>query len=247
VRLRVLYFAIVRERLRRDGDDLELPEGADVAAARARLATLHPALGELLPQLATAVNRTMAKGDQLLADGDELALIPPVSGGADGPRAVLRIATVTVSDSRTAADDAGGAELRRLLEAAGFALGEHVLVPDGLEPVRAVVRRLCDDAGVDVVVTTGGTGIAPRDQTYEAIEALFERRLDGFGEAFRRLSWDEVGPRAILSRATAGTCAGKIVVALPGSPRALALAVERILAPVLPHAAAQARGGGGHG
>src|SRR5206468_3620602 len=98
-------------------------------------------------------------------------------------------------------------------------------VPDGVDSVRAVVRRLCDDAAIDAVVSTGGTGISPRDQTYEAIEGLLDRRLDGFGEAFRRLSWDEVGPRAILSRAIAGTVGPKVVVALPGSPRALSLAV----------------------
>jgi molybdenum cofactor biosynthesis protein B len=152
-----------------------------------------------------------------------------------------------VSDSRTSDDDRGGPELRRLLAAAGFRLGPHAIVIDGVEPVRAAVRALCADAGVDAVVTTGGTGIAPRDQSYEAIDGLLERRLDGFGEAFRRLSWAEIGPRAILSRAVAGTAAGKIVVALPGSPRALALAVQQILAPILPHAAALASGrGGGH-
>jgi molybdenum cofactor biosynthesis protein B len=164
----------------------------------------------------------------------------------DPGSAALCVATLTVSDSRTSADDRGGPELRRLLAAAGFRLAPHAIVPDGVEPVRAAVRALVADPAVDAVVTTGGTGIAPRDQSYEAIDGLLERRLDGFGEAFRRLSWDEVGPRAILSRAVAGTVAGKIVAALPGSPRALALAVEQILAPVLPHAAALAAGRAGH-
>jgi molybdenum cofactor biosynthesis protein B len=157
-----------------------------------------------------------------------------------------RVATLTVSDSRTADDDAGGPELRRLLAAAGFRLASHAIVPDGVEPVRTAVRALCADPAVDAVVTTGGTGISPRDHSYEAIDGLLERRLDGFGEAFRRLSWADVGPRAILSRAVAGTFAGKVVVALPGSPAALALAVEQILAPVLPHAAALASGRGKH-
>ena len=163
----------------------------------------------------------------------------------DPDRTTLCVATLTVSDSRTAEDDRGGPELRRLLAAAGFRLAAHAIVPDGVEPVRAAVRALVADPSVDAVVTTGGTGIAPRDQSYEAIDGLLERRLDGFGEAFRRLSWAEVGPRAILSRAVAGTFGGKIVAALPGSPRALALAVEQILAPVLPHAAAQAAGRAG--
>ena len=163
----------------------------------------------------------------------------------DPDRTTLCVATLTVSDSRTAEDDRGGPERRRLLAAAGFRLAAHAIVPDGVEPVRAAVRALVADPSVDAVVTTGGTGIAPRDQSYEAIDGLLERRLDGFGEAFRRLSWAEVGPRAILSRAVAGTFGGKIVAALPGSPRALALAVEQILAPVLPHAAAQAAGRAG--
>jgi molybdopterin adenylyltransferase len=93
------------------------------------------------------------------------------------------------------------------------------------------------------VVTTGGTGIAPRDRTYEAVEALLEKKLDGFGEAFRRLSWDEVGPRAVLSRAVAGVYRGRILAALPGSPKAVVLAVDRVLAPILAHAVALARGG----
>jgi len=164
----------------------------------------------------------------------------------DHPAAPLCVATVTVSDTRTPEDDAGGPELRRLLEGAGFRLGVHRIIPDGVDSVRETVRALCADPGTDAIVTTGGTGISPRDQTYEAIDGLLERRLDGFGEAFRRLSWEEVGPRAILSRALAGTVAGKIVVALPGSPRALALAVDKILAPVLPHAAAVAAGRSSH-
>jgi molybdenum cofactor biosynthesis protein B len=163
-----------------------------------------------------------------------------------GDSSAPRVATLTISDTRTADDDRGGPELRRLLAAAGCRLGAHAIVPDGVESVRAAVSRLCGDPAIDVVVTTGGTGISPRDRTYEAIEGLLDRRLDGFGEAFRRLSWDDVGPRAILSRALAGTVAGKIVVALPGSPRALALAVERILAPLLPHAVAVAAGRGDH-
>jgi molybdenum cofactor biosynthesis protein B len=163
----------------------------------------------------------------------------------DPAPAALCVATLTVSDSRTPEDDRSGPELRRLLAAAGFRLAPHAIVPDGVDPVRDAVRARCADPAVDAVVTTGGTGIAPRDHSYEAVDGLLERRLDGFGEAFRRLSWGEIGPRAILSRAVAGTVAGKIIVALPGSPRALALAVEQILAPVLPHAAALASGRGG--
>lgn len=83
---------------------------------------------------------------------------------------------------------------------------------------------------------SGGTGIAPRDVTYESVEPLIEKRLDGFGEAFRRLSWDEVGARSVLSRAIAGTRGRVLIVALPGSPNAVRLAVDRVLAPILGHA-----------
>jgi molybdenum cofactor biosynthesis protein B len=91
-------------------------------------------------------------------------------------------------------------------------------------------------------VTTGGTGIAPTDRTFEAVDQLLEKRLDGFGEAFRRLSWDQIGPRAVLSRAVAGVHRGRIVAALPGSPKAVVLAVDAILAPILAHAVALVRG-----
>jgi molybdenum cofactor biosynthesis protein B len=141
----------------------------------------------------------------------------------------LRVAAITVSDTRTADDDEGGTRLRERLEAAGFVVPQRGLVKD--EP-----------AALRAIVTTGGTGIAPRDRTYEAIEALLEKRLDGFGEAFRRLSWDEVGPRAVLSRAVAGVHRGRVLVALPGSPKAVVLAVDRVLAPILAHAVALARG-----
>jgi molybdopterin adenylyltransferase len=252
VTVRILYFAVLRERLGHESETLDVPDGATVGVVRAMLAAAHPELAELLPRVATAVNRTLTTNAHRLADGDEVALIPPVSGGSTlgavmpTASAKLRIATLTISDTRTSADDAGGHELRRLLEHAGFGLAAHEIISDGAVSVTAAVQRLCADTEVDAIVTTGGTGLAPRDQTYEAVDALLDRRLDGFGEAFRRLSWDDVGPRAILSRALAGTIGGKVIVALPGSPRALALAVEKILAPVLGHAVAVARGGGAH-
>jgi molybdenum cofactor biosynthesis protein B len=150
-------------------------------------------------------------------------------------RAELRIATITVSDTRTESNDAGGKKLRELVLAAGFVLGPYAIVKDEPEQIRAALEQ-CAQAKVDVVVLTGGTGIAPRDQTYEAIEGLLEKRLDGFGEAFRRLSWEQIGPKAILSRAVAGTWRGMIVAALPGSPAALSIGFTDVLAPVLTHA-----------
>jgi molybdenum cofactor biosynthesis protein B len=156
----------------------------------------------------------------------------------------LRVAAITVSDTRTIDDDEGGARLRERLEAAGFVVSLRALVRDEPAELTAQIARICDEDLADAVVTTGGTGIAPRDRTYEAVEALLEKKLDGFGEAFRRLSWDEVGPRAVLSRAVAGVHRGRILAALPGSPKAVVLAVDRVLAPILAHAVALARGGG---
>jgi molybdenum cofactor biosynthesis protein B len=156
--------------------------------------------------------------------------------------AKLRIAAVTVSDTRRITDDEGGALLCERLEAAGFVISVRAIVRDEPDEVRAIVAQICDTDTADVIVTTGGTGIAPRDGTFEAVAALLEKTLDGFGEAFRRLSWDEIGPRAVLSRAVAGVHRGRILAALPGSPKGVVLAVDRILAPILPHAAALVRG-----
>lgn len=155
---------------------------------------------------------------------------------------VLRVAAITISDTRTEADDEGGERLRDRLEAAGFVVSYRAIVPDEPTELRAVLARVCDEDLADAIVTTGGTGLSPRDQTYEAIAPLLEKTLDGFGEAFRRLSWDEVGPRAALSRAIAGIHRGRVVAALPGSPNAVALAIDRVLAPILAHATALARG-----
>lgn len=150
-------------------------------------------------------------------------------------REQLRIATITVSDTRTEANDEGGRKLRELVAAAGFVLGPQAIVKDEPDLIRQAMEQ-CAAEAVDVILLTGGTGIAPRDQTYEAIDGLLEKRLDGFGEAFRRLSWEAIGPKAILSRAVAGTWRGIVVAALPGSPAALGIAVTDVLAPVLPHA-----------
>jgi molybdenum cofactor biosynthesis protein B len=142
--------------------------------------------------------------------------------------------TVTVSDTRSAADDASGRALAEELGA--FVLVRHALVRDEPSEIAAVVRGVVEAREADAIVFTGGTGIAPRDRTYEALDAMFDKRLDGFGEAFRRLSWDEIGPRAILSRATAGTVGTCIVFALPGSVKGARLGARALVAPILAHA-----------
>lgn len=152
-----------------------------------------------------------------------------------------RVVTFTISDTRTEADDVGGRTLRELLTAAGCVLDAHAIVPDEPEIIREAVRNALAGGNVDAVVTTGGTGITPRDQTVEALAALCDRTLEGFGEAFRRLSWDEVGARSILSRAFAGTSGRTLLVALPGSVNAVKLGVTKVLTPMLPHAVALLR------
>lgn len=145
-----------------------------------------------------------------------------------------RVLTVTVSDTRTEADDASGKALRE--ELSSFDVVRHVIVPDDAERIVALVRDVAARGEADAVVLTGGTGIAPRDRTYEALAAVFDKTLDGFGEAFRRLSWDQIGPRAILSRATAGTVGTCLVFSLPGSDKAVRLGAKELIAPVLAHA-----------
>lgn len=158
------------------------------------------------------------------------------------PPLSVRLATVTLSDTRTIEDDVSGRLLGELCEAAGFTVVSHEVVREDPEAVRATLERLLAAPGLDAIVTTGGTGIAPRDRTIEAIAPLLEKTVEGFGEAFRRLSWDEIGPRGMLSRATMGVAAGRVVVALPGSPSAVRLGVTQLLAPVLAHAVGLASG-----
>lgn len=151
-----------------------------------------------------------------------------------------RVATVTVSDTRTASDDRSGDALVRRVVAAGWEHLGHAIVPD--EPARIVATvRDAIARGADAVLLSGGTGIAPRDQTYEAVTGMMDKQLDGFGEAFRRLSWDEIGPRAMLSRAVAGTVGRAVLVALPGSTGAVSLGMERLVVPTLGHMVALLR------
>lgn len=160
----------------------------------------------------------------------------PVDQHRAGEKEPIRVAIVTVSDTRTEATDESGALAAELVTKAGHVVSERALVRDEPSEVRREVLRLLGDASV--VVTNGGTGIAARDSSYEAIVTLLEKRLDGFGELFRSLSYAEVGAAAMMSRAIAGTVAtGGVVVALPGSPDAVRLGLEKIVLPELGHLA----------
>ena len=153
----------------------------------------------------------------------------------------LGCAVVTVSDSRTVADDTSGKLIRELLEAKGHQVVLHAIVKDDAEAIRLEVLRALAHGRVDAVIATGGTGVSPRDVTPEAVTPLFEKELAGFGELFRMLSFQEIGPAAVLSRAAAGTSAGKVVYVLPGSSGAVRLALEKLILPELAHLVGQLR------
>ena len=157
---------------------------------------------------------------------------------AAGPAAV-RVAVLTVSDTRTAETDTSGRAIRGVLEDAGHVVLRTAIVKDEPSAVTAFVTSALAD-GAQVVITTGGTGITSRDSTFEAIDALLEKRLDGFGELFRMLSYQDIGPAAMLSRACAGLARGGIVIALPGSEAAVRLAMTKLVVPELAHLVQQA-------
>ena len=159
---------------------------------------------------------------------------------AEAPRTTC-CAVVTVSDTRTEATDRGGGAIVELLAQAGQEVAGKTIVPDDPERVRAAVQAGVDAPDVDVVITTGGTGITRRDGTYEVIAALLEKRIDGFGELFRALSYQEIGPAAMLSRACAGLAGGTIVISLPGSENAVRLAMTKLILPELGHLVREAR------
>lgn len=142
----------------------------------------------------------------------------------------VRIAVLTVSDTRGLAQDRSGDTLVARIEAAGHTLADRAIVRDDVEEIRAVVRRWIADPGVDVVITTGGTGFTGRDVTPEAIEPLFEKRMEGFSAIFHRISYDKIGTSTLQSRATAGVAGATYLFVLPGSPGACKDAWDGILA-----------------
>jgi molybdenum cofactor biosynthesis protein B len=150
-------------------------------------------------------------------------------------RRTVGCAVLTVSDTRTPETDTSGRRIRELLEGGGHRVVTAGILPDEPERIRARLDELLADPAVEAVIVTGGTGLAPRDTTYEAIAGRLEKRIDGFGELFRSLSYDEIGPAAMLSRAVAGVAAGRIVASLPGSTAAVELAIGKLLLPELGH------------
>ena len=148
---------------------------------------------------------------------------------------VVHCYVVTISDTRTDETDTGGRAIVDLLSEGGHEVLGKTIVPDDPERVRQAVEAQLANDRVQAIITTGGTGISSRDQTYEAISSILEKRIDGFGELFRALSYTEVGTAALLSRALAGTARGKIIICVPGSENAVRLALTRLVLPELGH------------
>lgn len=155
--------------------------------------------------------------------------------------ASARVHVVTVSDTRTVETDTSGQLAKELLVAAGHTLAGYTILRDEPAEVAALVRAIADQGSADAVITSGGTGVSSRDSTYEAIASLLDKRLDGFGELFRMLSYAEIGPAAMLSRAVAGLHRGVIVFATPGSSNAVRLALEKLILPELGHLVGEVR------
>lgn len=150
---------------------------------------------------------------------------------------------LTVSDTRTEDTDTSGRAIRDLLEAAGHEVIAQEIVRDEPMQVAAIVQRELTSAQTQVILTTGGTGITPRDGTFEAVDRLLDKRLDGFGELFRALSFQEIGAAAMLSRATAGTAGRTAIFVLPGSEHAVRLAMTKLIIPELCHIVQQLQSG----
>jgi molybdenum cofactor biosynthesis protein B len=164
-------------------------------------------------------------------------------GGHHHRHAVVNaaVALLTVSDTRTEATDETGRAARRLLEGAGHRVAAYEILPDEPEQIGRQLRLWLDRAECDCIVVMGGTGISPRDRTYEAVAQMLDMRLDGFGELFRALSYEQVGSAAMLSRAVGGVVSGRLLFSLPGARAAVELALEKLIVPQMGHLLSELR------
>lgn len=151
-------------------------------------------------------------------------------------------AIITVSDTRSPETDRSGQLIQRLLHEANHTVADYVLIKDDPDQITTCVKTWVERSELAAIILNGGTGIAPRDTTYDAIERLLDKTIPGFGELFRGLSYQEIGSRAMASRAVAGVCRGKLVFSLPGSSNAVKLAMEKLILPELSHLVTQLRG-----
>jgi molybdenum cofactor biosynthesis protein B len=159
----------------------------------------------------------------------------------DAAGAAVHCAVVTISDTRTTADDASGAAIQRLIAQAGHKVTHYQIVRDEPAELNGLLDNLFTRADVEAILTTGGTGISRRDQTISVVERRLETILPGFGELFRMLSWEEIRSGAMLSRAVGGVARGKLLFAMPGSTKAVELAMSKLILPELGHLVSELR------
>ncbi|HJQ78956.1 MAG TPA: molybdenum cofactor biosynthesis protein B [Lacipirellulaceae bacterium] len=158
----------------------------------------------------------------------------------ESPKSV-RCAVVTVSDTRTLETDRGGKLVADLLIAGGHGVTGREIVRDDPREIGPLVRRLADPSAVDAIIITGGTGIAARDQTFETVSGLLTKTMPGYGELFRMLSYDDIGPAAMLSRAVGGVINNVVLLTMPGSTAAVQLAMDKLIVPEIGHLVFEAR------
>jgi molybdenum cofactor biosynthesis protein B len=161
---------------------------------------------------------------------------------ADAPRG-LRVAILTVSDTRDLATDTSGELIRSFVTQAGHRVVDRAIVPDEPTLIRPRIESWAKSGEVDAILLTGGTGISPRDQTFETVSSLLTKPLPGYGELFRMLSYQEIGSAALLSRAVGGLIGRVAVFVMPGSRAAVQLAMEKLILPELPHVLGEAQKG----
>ena len=148
---------------------------------------------------------------------------------------VARCAIITLSDTRTVATDTSGRRMREILTDAGHSVADYRIIPDEPDALNRSLTELLERQDIDAIFTNGGTGISRRDRTIEVIEKRLDQTLPGFGELFRMLSFEQIGSGAMLSRAVGGIARGKIVFAMPGSTKAVELALSKLVLPELKH------------
>ncbi len=159
----------------------------------------------------------------------------------EAQKIIARCAVITLSDTRTRETDASGKRIDELLSAAGHSVTDYRVIPDDPDRLRDLLDQFLGDDSIDVILTNGGTGISHRDQTIPALESVIEIPLPGFGELFRMLSYQEIGSGAMLSRAIAGIANGHLIFAMPGSIKAVELAMSKLIIPELAHLIHQLR------